>query len=82
MLTADHEARFAEPWVVSDAPADFTDKLIEAIVGIEISITRLEGKWKVSQNQSPRNRIGVAQGLRENGQRAMAELIEKPAPND
>jgi len=70
MLTADHEAGFAEPWAVSDAPADFTEKLIEAVVGIEISITRLEGKWKVSQNQPPRNRAGVVQGLKENGQPA------------
>jgi transcriptional regulator len=83
MLTADHEARFAEPWAVSNAPADFTDKLIEAaIVGIEITINRLEGKWKVSQNQPPQNRAGVVQGLRENGQTAMVELVEKSAPND
>jgi len=76
-LTSDHEAAFAKPWKVEDAPADFTDKLLEAIVGIEITINRLEGKWKVSQNQPPRNRVGVVQGLRENGQTAMAELVEK-----
>jgi transcriptional regulator len=81
-LTAENEAAFAEPWAVSDAPADFTDKLIAAVVGIEIKITRLAGKWKVSQNQPSRNRIGLVQGLRENGQPAMAELIEKSAPND
>jgi len=82
MLTADHEARFAEPWAVSNAPADFTDKLIEAVVGIEITINRLEGKWKASQNQPLRNRTGLVQGLRENGQTAMAELVEKSAPKD
>lgn len=81
-LTSDHEARFVEPWAVLDTPADFTDKLITAIVGIEIAINRLEGKWKVSQNQPLRNRIGVAHGLRENGQADMAGLVEKTAPND
>jgi transcriptional regulator len=77
MLTADHEAAFAEPWAVSDAPADFTDKLIEAVIGIEISITRLQGKWKVSQNQPPRNQASIMQGLTENGQQDMAELVAK-----
>lgn len=81
-LTANHEAAFKQPWALSDAPDGFADKLIEAIIGIEISITRLEGKWKVSQNQPPRNRAGVVQGLRENGQPAMAELVEKSAPGD
>jgi transcriptional regulator len=76
-LTANHEAAFAEPWAISDAPGDFSDKLIEAVVGIEISITRLEGKWKVSQNQPPRNQVSVIQGLVENGQPAMAALVAK-----
>lgn len=76
-LTADHEDAFAEPWKVADAPADFTDKLIAAVVGIEITITRLEGKWKVSQNQPPRNQASVMQGLAENGQQPMAELVAK-----
>lgn len=82
VLTDEHEAAFAEPWAVSDAPDDFTEKLIGAVVGIEMTITRLAGKWKVSQNQPPRNRAGVVQGLRENGQPAMAELVEKSAPAD
>ncbi|MGZ5031013.1 MAG: FMN-binding negative transcriptional regulator [Methylobacter sp.] len=79
---ASHEAAFERPWALADAPTDFTDKLVGAVVGIEISITRLEGKWKVSQNQPPRNWAGVVQGLRENGQTAMAELVEKSALND
>ncbi|MGZ5050049.1 MAG: FMN-binding negative transcriptional regulator [Methylobacter sp.] len=77
MLTADREAVFAEPWKVADAPVDFTDKLLEAIVGIEITINRLEGKWKVSQNQPLRNQASVMQGLTENGQQAMAELVAR-----
>ena len=63
-LTQDSEQRFPEPWRVSDAPLDYTERLLAAIVGIEIVITRLSGKWKVSQNQSEGNREGVREGLR------------------
>lgn len=79
-LTAQNEADFAKPWAVSDAPLDFTEKLIEAVIGIEIVITRLSGKWKVSQNQPPQNQAGVINGLNEQGRTgasAMAELVEK-----
>jgi len=63
---------------VSDAPEDFTEKLIGAVVGIELVITRLIGKWKVSQNQPPQNQRSVIQGLNASGQNeavAMAELV-------
>ncbi len=63
-LTAQQEARFSSPWAVSDAPADHVDKLIGAIVGIEIVVTRLEGKWKTSQNQPRQNQAGVVSALR------------------
>ena len=63
-LTANNEATFTEPWSLSDAPYDFTEKLIGAVVGIEIVVTRLSGKWKVSQNQSAQNQAGVVHGLR------------------
>jgi transcriptional regulator len=66
-LTAQHEAIFPEPWQLSDAPRNFTDKLIGAVVGIEIVITRLSGKWKASQNQPAQNQAGVINGLREAG---------------
>ncbi len=62
-LTAHNEAQLPEPWAVSDAPSEFTDKLIEAVVGIEITITRLSGKWKASQNQPPQNQASVIEGL-------------------
>lgn len=77
-LTAHNEAAFAEPWHVDDAPADFTEKLIGAIVGIEIVITRLAGKWKTSQNQPTENQAGVVRGLCARGDAdaaAMAALI-------
>lgn len=63
-LTALNEAAFAEPWHLDDAPPDFTEKLIGAIVGIEIVVTRLSGKWKTSQNQPAENQAGVVRGLR------------------
>ena len=62
-LTAHNERRFTEPWAVSDAPRDFTEKLIAAVIGIEIVISRLSGKWKVSQNQPPQNQAGIIDGL-------------------
>jgi transcriptional regulator len=71
-LTDQNESAFPEPWSVSDAPRPFIEKLREAIVGIEIPIRRLSGKWKISQNQPLRNQEGVAQGLRE-----MARLVEE-----
>jgi len=74
-LTMQHEATFPEPWAVSDAPHDFTDKLIEQIVGIEIGVTRLLGKWKVSQNQPAENQDSVIQGLNKSGKPEMAALV-------
>jgi transcriptional regulator len=66
-LTAQEEATFAAPWRMADAPADYVEKMIGAVVGIEIEIERLVGKWKTSQNQPPRNRDGVVAGLRARG---------------
>ncbi len=83
-LTQQHEAAFPEPWAVSDAPEDFTEKLLEAVVGIEMVITRLIGKWKVSQNQPPQNQHSVIQGLNGSGQSgamAMAALVDAGVKN-
>jgi transcriptional regulator len=62
-LTREHEGKREAPWAVTDAPADFIEKMVAAVVGIEISITQLVGKWKVSQNRSISDRIGVAEAL-------------------
>jgi transcriptional regulator len=62
-LTRTHEAPMAQPWAVSDAPPDFVASMLRAIVGLEIEITSLVGKWKVSQNRARPDREGVAQGL-------------------
>jgi transcriptional regulator len=64
-LTTRHEAEFAAPWSIGDAPADYIDNMLKAIVGIELPISRLLGKWKVSQNQPAENRAGVVRGLQE-----------------
>ena len=79
MLTAHNEASFPEPWTIADAPADYIDKIMTAIVGIEMVITRLLGKWKVSQNQPTQNQVGVIAGLKASGRvesDAMAALVE------
>lgn len=62
-LTDVHEAASPTPWRVSDAPEEYVGSLARGIVGLEFTITRLEGKWKLSQNRSERDRLGVAEGL-------------------
>jgi transcriptional regulator len=59
-LTARHESVRAAPWSVRDAPAEFIDTLLKSIVGIEIPIGRLQGKWKLSQNRPPSDQAAVA----------------------
>jgi transcriptional regulator len=75
-----HEAGSPLPWKISDAPADYIASQIKGIVGLEIVITRLEGKWKVSQNRSEQDRAGVAEGLAERNTEeslAMKALVEQ-----
>jgi transcriptional regulator len=62
-LTQRHEAGRAQPWQVADAPADFIAATARAIVGIEIEVSRIEGKFKLSQNRSAEDRDGVIAGL-------------------
>ena len=63
-LTDLNEARFEKPWQVADAPRDYTDRMIGALLGLEIVITRLLGKTKANQNHPERNRAGLVAGLR------------------
>ncbi|WP_363508383.1 FMN-binding negative transcriptional regulator [Burkholderia sp. LMU1-1-1.1] len=63
-MTNNHESQRERPWKVSDAPEDFIAAQLKAIVGIEIAISSIEGKWKVSQNRLPADRQGVIDGLR------------------
>lgn len=62
-LTNAHESDRAHPWSISDAPASYVEKLVGTIVGVEIEITALEGKWKVSQNRTDDDIDGVITGL-------------------
>lgn len=79
LLTQRHEAAQPHPWQVADAPAEFTNRLLANIVGIELSISKIQGKWKVSQNQPAANQQSVIRGLREQGDDAaglMADLVK------
>lgn len=78
-LTNLHEVDQPQPWSVSDAPNVYIEKMLSAIVGLEIEVTSLIGKWKVSQNQSGDNQQGVITGLLsevENNSHKMAEIIK------
>jgi len=75
-LTSAREAGRPEPWSVADAPRDYIEAQMKNIVGIEIEITALEGKWKVSQNQPEANRRSVAAEFSEDERtREMADLV-------
>jgi len=78
-LTDRFEAPRARPWAMADAPEDFIAMQLRAIVGLEIQVTRLVGKWKTSQNRTVADREGVVAGLRESADataQAMATVIE------
>ena len=66
-LTARHEAHLPSPWSVDDAPAAFVGRMVRAIVGLEIEVSRVEAKRKLSQNRAPADVAGVVAGLRERG---------------
>ena len=74
-LTRAMEGRRPAPWEVGDAPAPFVAMQIKGIVGIEIPIARIEGKWKMSQNRNEADRQGVVSGFREDGADALADLV-------
>ncbi|HEX3846537.1 MAG TPA: FMN-binding negative transcriptional regulator [Steroidobacteraceae bacterium] len=73
-LTDAHEAARAQPWKVSDAPEPYLQKQLSLIVGFELCIAKLTGKWKVSQNHPAANRRGVVAGLAEKGDADSSEL--------
>ena len=80
-LTTQQEASEARPWALSDAPESYLAVMLRGIVGFRFAITRLEGKWKMSQNRDARDRAGVVQGLGGRGQdddREIADLVARP----
>lgn len=89
-LTHSQEKRRLRPWSLSDAPGDYIAGMTRAIVGVEIAITRLEGKWKLSQNRPERDRAGVIAGLRDaddpHGNPSLADevarLLQRAKPDE
>ena len=79
-LTDLHEAARPAPWKVTDAPADYIAVTQRAIVGIEVELSSLKGKWKVSQNRSAADRAGVVQGLTAIGREDVATLVDTHGP--
>ncbi len=76
-LTRRHEAGEPQPWKMGDAAPGYIAAMLQAIVGLEITLTRLEGKAKLSQNKALRDRQGAIAALRERGQDGLAQAMEK-----
>lgn len=78
-LTGEHESPRSAPWAVDDAPEDFIRSQVKGIIGIEIDIATIEGKWKVSQNRSANDIAGVVDGMTDtsdpHGNADMADLV-------
>ena len=76
-LTRRHEASEPQPWEMGDAAPDYLERMLSSIVGIEIELTRLEGKRKLSQNREVRDREGASRALQERGHHALASSMAK-----
>lgn len=75
-LSATHEAGREVPWMISDAPANYIDSMVKGIVGFELAIATLEGKWKLSQNRDAADRAGAREGLVRDGRADVARLMD------
>ncbi|PYP79307.1 MAG: transcriptional regulator [Gemmatimonadetes bacterium] len=83
-LTSRHESTRKQPWSVNDAPTNYIERQMGAIVGVEIEITRLEGKWKMSQNRAAEDIDGVIAGLGASAdarERAVGEVVRARRPD-
>jgi transcriptional regulator len=79
-LTAQQETNEGRPWMLSDAPDSFIEVMLRGIVGFRFAITRLEGKWKMSQNREMKDRAGVVRGLGQRGEGddlEMADIVSR-----
>lgn len=79
-LTRTHEAAEPQPWKMGDAPADYLDMMLQAIVGLEIAVTRLEGKAKLGQNKELRDRQGAVAALQARGRAPLAQAMGQTLP--
>ena len=77
-LTRVHEAQEPKPWKMGDSTPEYINSRLSAIVGIEITIDRLEGKFKLSQNREPRDIQGAVEALRQRGKSDLAQAMEQP----
>ena len=80
-LTNQHEKSLTHPWKVSDAPDDFIARLSQVIIGFEIEVNDLKGKWKLSQNRPAQDRASVIAALEQAGNTKMAQLIKQFEPS-
>jgi transcriptional regulator len=80
-LTRRHEAAEPQPWKMGDAPADYLDQMLKMIVGIEVEISRLEGKRKLSQNRDARDAEGAVRALRDRGRAELASAMAQAHPD-
>ncbi len=83
-LTERHEGERAEPWAVDDAPAEYVDAMLQAIVGVELAVERVEGKAKLSQNRPEPDQLGVIAGLAGSagaGAEAIADAMRARRPD-
>jgi transcriptional regulator len=74
-LSARHEAGRENPWAITDAPTSYIDSMLRAIVGFELTIAKLEGKWKLTQNRDAADRAGVREGLLRDGHEELSRLM-------
>ena len=77
-LTRTHEAGESIPWKMADAPRDYLETMVQAVVGIEIEVERLVGKFKLGQNKETADRLGAANTLQDRGQSTLAEAMLSP----
>ena len=80
-LSDQDEAGRPQPWALSDAPREYIDAMLRAIVGFALPIRRLEGKWKLGQNRSPADQYGVREGLAGSADERDRELARRMAPS-
>lgn len=82
-LTREQEARSQQPrpWKMGDAPPDYIDSMLKMIVGIEVELTRLVGKYKLGQNREARDRLGAAAGLGAQGNTALETAMRNVEPD-
>jgi transcriptional regulator len=81
-LSERHEAGREKPWAVSDAPRDYIDAMLRAIVGFALPIQRLDGQWKLSQNRSAADKAGVREGLTASADARDRELAARMSTGD